>query len=297
MAYVFFDATLDLARTLGDVFESTATGGTTETLVDTKIFQTSGFWSDDPRGTLWLKLSTKASKQVTSHSTTTVTFSPAQGSVVAANDSYAIAPGIYPKYALEQAVKMGLKEIGRIPHETTHAAVANQESYTSDDNAVYDKEITGIEVANAASASFNWTPHYRWHQVPSTSRKLVYDEGTAPSSTNPVRVYYLDEHTEPTADTSVISTYINPERLRWAAAIHALRWRIQRTKQDDPAVPALLSEAKEMVAGMAATSIEEARTRVAEMAALQLAEAETMYAKMSALYPIARQQVPRHARW
>lgn len=285
MTYTLFQATLDLARRLGDVFESSATSGTTQTVVDSMLFQAAGWFADYPRGSLWLMITTKATKVITTHSGSTITFTPGQGSAVLAGDKYAAAPGAYPLYALKQAINMALRDIGKIPAEKQVTAVAAQETYTSADDTVFDEDIIGVEVANNASAPYYWTPHGRWHQVPSTPRSLVFDEGSAPANAYKMRILYLADHSELSADSDQISSDIHPNRLLAHAAVHALRWRLERTKMDDPTVPQLLNEAKEQVAGFVA------------MVQQQLAQAQVDQAQMAAQYPVRRTYRPRMARW
>jgi len=302
MAYTLFDATLDLSRILQDTFESTSTtNGTTTTLVDTGIYHETGFFSQDPRGTLWLKLATKASKIVTGHTTTTLTFTPAQSALVASGTSYAVAPGIYPKYALVQAINAALVEIGKIPYEGTEPAVANKESYTVTDNALFDEEIIGVEVASSLTAPYLWKPHYRWRQTVGTAtsgaRTFTFDEGSVPDGAYTMRFFYLLEHPAVSADSDVISSHIHPNLLKWTAAVHALRWRYIRSVQVDTSVVNLLNEGKETVGQLAAAGAGEAKKAVGDLAAQKVQEAIAMAQNAAAAYPIIRQHSPRHSRW
>lgn len=271
MAHTLFQATLDLARILMDVYESTATGGSTSTVVDSSIFQPSNHFSDDPKGTLWLKLATVASKVITGHTTTTLTFSPAQAGAVVAGDRYAAAPGHYPKYALIQAINAALAEMGKLPYQAQITPTAEKETYTVSDNAVFAEEIIGVQIGNASTSPYAWMPHYRWRQEytgTGPAMALIFDEGSEPQNTYPMLIYYRTIHPEVKLDSDVIHPSVHPDRLKWEAAVHALRWKYQRTKQDDPAQVALLNEAQDKAVTM----------RLA--------------------FPIIRQEAtPRHARW
>ena len=283
MAYTLFDATLALARSIEDVFEGTSTAnGLTTTLVDANIFQPAGYFSDDPKGVLWLKTTVPASKIITGHVGTTITFAPAQAALVASGTAYAAAPGVYPRYALIQAINLALEEIGRIPMEGELAAVANQQEYTATDDVLFDEEIIGIEVANAAAAPYNWTPHYNWRQTAGVTRRLVFDEATVPSTTNKLRVLYLKAHTPLVNDGDLVSSHIHPDLLKWVSAVYAYRWRYSRTKADDPSTVDLLNEAKERVGTLAQEKLQEAQLKARD-------------AFMR--YPISRQRTVRHARW
>lgn len=253
MAHTLFQATLDLARTIMNVWESTATGGSTSTVVDSSIFQASNYFSDDGKGTLWLKLSTVASKVITGHTTTTLTFTPAQAGAVAAGNLYAAAPGTYPKWVLIQAINAAITEIGLLPYQKQVTAVADQESYTSSHDAVFAEHIIGVEIANDSAAPYSWTHHGRWRQEITGSTPtltLIFDEGAIPANAYPMQIHYLAAHPEVKLDSDIIHPAIMPERLRWEAAVHALRWRYQAVKQDDPTHIALLNEAQQNVAAL-----------------------------------------------
>lgn len=285
MSYTLFQATLDLARILMDVYDGTATGGTTTTVADTALWQSAGWFSDDPRGTLWLHLTTKASKVITGHSGTTITFTPAQSGVVAAADKYSAAPGIYPKYLLIQAINAALVELGQMPYQKSVTPTAGKQSYISTDDAVFAEEIIGVELANAAATPYDYMPHYRWHQGytgTTPTWTFFFDIGTEPQTTYPMNIYYKMLHPSVSADADIIHPAIHPNRLKWEAAVFALRWRYERTKQDDPSQIALLNEGKERVAALAAETLPQAQ-----------ANAQTM----RSAYPIDRKESPHHAKW
>jgi hypothetical protein len=233
-----WDASLDLARVLTQVWNSTATGGTTTTVVDTAIDEPSNYFGTSTRnGTLWLDLTTDVTKVITGHTTTTLTFSPAQatptpGAVVAGNVYYA-APADFPRFVLFQSINAALQEIGRMPTVAEVTATIDQQEYDSDDNAIFENEIIKIELANDDSAPYNWTPHYNWKQVELTKRALVFAEGYVPDEANTMRITYLADHATLSTDAGVVNRIVNPNRLKWQAAVHALRWKIAHTKGDE----------------------------------------------------------------
>jgi len=286
MAITFFDAQLYLARVLMDVWESTATGGSTTTVIDTKLAYPDGYFSDQPRGTLFLDLTVKATKIITNHASSTITFTPAQGAAVQPNDIYMACPGIYPKHILEQSIKMALVKIGKVPASKDITMVVDQAEWDNTDDAIFDEEIIGVEFAGNAAAPYNWMPHYQWYQVQLTAGKtLVFHEGALPANTNKMRVFYIQDHPAMSTLTTEVSTFINTDRLIWTAAVHALRWRIQRVKQigDTSAeVGQLMTEAKENLLSQAQE---------------QLVEAQENVARLANLYPVVRQRTPHQARW
>jgi hypothetical protein len=286
MSYTYFEAQVDLARVLMDVWEGVATGGTTTTVIDTVLNYPDGYFSDNPRGTLFLDLATDAVAVITGHSSQTITFAPAQAGAVAANDIYYAAPGVFPKHIIEQSVKMGLKRIGKIPFAKDVAAVVDQQEWDSDDDTVFTQDIVGVEFAANAAAPFNFTPHYRWNQYMLSSKKtLVFNEGALPTTTNNMRIFYLDDHEPLTSLDDEISSFVNPDRLTWTAAIHALRWRIQRIKQ--------VADTSEQDGAL----MTEAKANLLSVSQEQLAEAEQQAVTLAQLFPIDRQKTPHHARW
>lgn len=247
MTYTRFDATLELARLLADVLESTATGGTTTTVVDTANLKPAGYYSGDDGGTLWLKLSTPATKRITGHTPVgTITFTPAQSAAIAAGNRYAAAPADYPHYVLVQALEHALDDIGTIPTEKTITAVADREDYDNDDDAIFDNKIVDVFISASTTDPNLWTRHQRWDQVYISTGKLTlrFDEFTCPTAALPMRIVYLNRHAELTADSAIINPIINPELLVALARVHAVRWMYQRKGQDDPSVVALLNEAQ-----------------------------------------------------
>jgi len=246
MAYTVFEATLDLARALMDVFEGTATGGSLTTVVDSNNVKPAGWFSDGDGGTLWLKLTTVVTKRISGHTPAgTITFTPAQAGAVVAGNRYAAAPGIFPRYVLLQALESALREYGALEFVELVTATADKEEYTSSDNAIFANEIIDIEIADELTDPYEWIRHQRWEQIWQTGKlTLIFDDYTCPDEARQMKIHYLAEHPELTSDTQEINPQVNPERLIAMARVHAYRWQYERVKQDDPSISALLNEAK-----------------------------------------------------
>jgi hypothetical protein len=243
MAYTLFDASLDLARILMDVFESVSTAaGTTTTLTDSALVEPNGYYSENGGGTIWIKGQSLA-RRVTGYNNKLLTWSPAVTSLVASGSAYAVAGSAYPLRVLVQAINTALREIGRLPLTEDVTPVAEQAEYTVDDNAVFEHEVVRIQLAQAAAEPYNFMPHYYWEQLHSLPRVLRFQPGYEPLYTYPMRVTYLAEHAGLVDDDDEISPAVHPDRLKWQAAVHALRWMLQRRGQDDPLVVELLNEA------------------------------------------------------
>jgi hypothetical protein len=235
-----FDSLLELARLVTDVYEGTATGGDTNTLLDTANTKTATYYDD---GCLWLKLTTKVSKKITTHAVGSIDFTPAQVGAIAAGNGYAAAP--MPRYVLIQALNRALQDIGPFPYQGTDTAVADQQDYDSDDDTIYTREIIGVEIATSTSSPYYYQPHYRWDQLYVGSKlTLRFDEDTQPDDVYPMRITYLDTHPELDTDDDTIHPQIDLQRLLWEAAIHVHRWDFERKHLDDPSVTPLLNEAQ-----------------------------------------------------
>lgn len=293
MGYSFFTAILDLARILTNVHEGVVTtSGSATGLIDTLLLEPNGHYLN---GTVWVPTSGSSgdSRVVTNHAGSRLDFA-AVDAAIDPGDRYMVASPDFPQYLLRQAINTALKEIGKVPRETTFNSQAGETEYDTTDCAYIGNDILLVEVAKGTSSPYYWTDHYRWRQIPGAPRKLVFDEGTQPQSVVTIRLTYLDWHAEMTADDDEISSYVNPDLLKWTAAIHAWRWRLQRVKSDEPYMAALLNEAQQK-------AVLEEQQRQAEVA-LEQASAMAKEAgqnQMIALnrYFIQRQRSASASRW
>ena len=142
MSYTLSTLLVDVYGELGQLTVSTATGGTTSTIVDSKqgdqhgdedsimwsafIIEDAGGESAAPEGEMAL---------VTSYTDSTGTFTSAASSwtvAPATGDIYAWANDFYPYYDTIRALNRGLKALGEIPlvDTTTLDVVAGQTEYT-----------------------------------------------------------------------------------------------------------------------------------------------------------------------
>jgi len=273
MTYTLFDATLDLARILTDVWESSAVSSGSNgvsALYDSEILHQDGFFGNSSEdGVLWLKLSTPASKRITDQTADILTFEPAQASSIVSGDRYAASSPEFPKYVLVQAINNALREIGTVPNVKDVTATADQETYDADDDSVFDYEIMAIEEATDDEAPYYWKSHTCWNQIPlsATSRQLVFWEDHIPAYAHTLRIHYLEPVSEVYQDADEINAQIEPDLVKWKAAIHAIRWKMQRTERDKPHWEKRLDEAQ-------------------QQAALTMAN-----------YPIKRHKRPRGSKW
>ena len=244
MSYRLFDLTLMLARLITDVTDGVATGGSDTTLIDT-LFPVAAPPDDHyNNGTIWMRSCANEGKTavITDWAQGTYTFSFATlGMLNAAGDLYSAATSDYPRHQLRQFINRALSDIGRVPatyEDATFVTVANQEEYTLPSGV---SDIYQVWIANGTTTPYDYVPHYGW-----TVRdgKLRFDTNSAPAvDSYRIRLIYPSTPSWLTTDAGTISDFLNPERVVWKAAVHALRWRMMRTRQDEPYIVDMLNEA------------------------------------------------------
>lgn len=249
MSYTLFDATLDLARTIMEVREGVASAnGSTTTLIDSSMgtLYPADYWNE---GTIWIPTRTGAAaqfKRVTDYVSTTytVTFEALTASITS-GDSYRIAPVDFPLYILKQKINAVLRAIGPMPVAATLNAVANQITYSSSDNSIFDEDIIAVEIATDDDTPYGWTPHYHWHQAHESSKKFIFDTDE-PEEVIPMRITYLSPHTEISVETTVINDQVHPDRLRWQGALECWRWKQMQQHSNDGTITEMLKESQQL---------------------------------------------------
>lgn len=229
-----FDLTLDLARVITNVVESIATDGSATTVIDTKFP-----WSSDGTnpaddhynyGTIWMTsgLNINHTATITDWTRLTSTFTFDTMTLLnATGDRYAVANREYPLWLLRQSIDEALEEIGGTDTtSTTLATIANTISYALP-SGVYN--VRSVEVANGTTAPYTWMTYNNWKLVGST-----IELDSAPPGGYTIRMTYYTTPTWLYLDSDTISDRINPELVKWTAAIHALLWRLKIMGDDDP---------------------------------------------------------------
>lgn len=234
------EAFLRLARIITNVAEGTATGGSTTTLVDTARWEPDDYFTT---GTIWFLSGTQVGKSavVTGWNGTTKTFSfLTPGGAIVAGVLYAVAPRDFPRYILQQGINAALNQIGS-PIEINEAllTVSGQERYTLPTGV---QNIQRVQVNTRASEPYYPMVHQQWEEL---EGKLVFYADPPQSTDYVIRLFYtpwLDAQPVD-ADSDTVAVEVAPERLAWQAAVHCLRWKVQRVKDDDPSWTRLLNEA------------------------------------------------------
>jgi hypothetical protein len=255
--------TLNVASYLARAYRGTATGGNATTVVDAGLTEPNGYFTG---GTIWMLsgLNSGKSAAVTwDVSTHTFTFST-MTLLNAAGNLYAAANLDYPRWLLIDSINRALSQIGDLPkYNTTLTTVADQEEYSIPAGIGVPYLV---EIAMYTAAPYGYYPHYNWKPI---NGKIVFIPDSQPDTAGyNIRLTYQGAHAELTADTDVLDNLVHPERVKWHAILHALRWMMSKRGPDDPMTAPLYAEA---VARAAETDIK---------------------------YPIIKQQMaPIHAFW
>lgn len=228
-------ATLDLARLIGEVVDSTATAtGSTTTLIDAgfpKRDSAGDVPADDyyNYGTIWFLDCTSTgiegkSAIVSDFESSTATFTYAgQLAATASGDTYAVMESIWPRYKLQQAVNLALQGIMAMPAlDTSLTTESNTETLTLP-AGVYNVRHIQIAKSTVDPYYFSDISQGYWEEK---NGYIYFKPGHWPDSTDyTVRLWYEAVHTNLSSDTSSISAYIHPLWLAWESAVHAYRWR------------------------------------------------------------------------
>ena len=243
--YNLTDLLQDAYRELGQLSVSTATGGTTVTLIDTKVKDKIGgddTWVD---GAIFIILdSTTAGTApegkfatITAWAESTGTFSFADmGTAPASGDTYGYASKMYPLYQMIELANDALRMIGDIPLiDTTTIDTASSKTE-------YDYEIAWkrspplkleIQTRTGDSDDNQWREFHRWHYRPATAGTdglIVLPQFPADKD---IAVWYMDRHPRVGAYGDAILKTIHPELAKRALVEKALQWQNSRMMGGD----------------------------------------------------------------
>jgi len=220
-----------------------ATGGSTTTVVDTKladeladsneddifnggsviVIEDAGGASAAPEGEF---------SRVTDYvaSSTTLTFSPAMTTAPASGDHVILIPPDFPLYDMIEMVNDALKYISRVPRfDTSITTAANQTEYTLP-LALKGRQILGIEVQGITTDADDnrWQPISNWR----TGYAAAGSTGTLLlpqlASGYTVRISYLAEHARVDAYDDYIDEHLDRNLVHAAVFAHALQWKNDR---------------------------------------------------------------------
>lgn len=239
-------ATLELARILTDVVESTATADGTSggyTIVDTAIPRIDLNENHFKGGVSWIQSGTCTgmSRKILSFSGGTGRYSvQTYGLRISSGVSYAASLPYYPQDVLKRAINTALVNISPILALDTDTTVADQESYSLGTGV---RNVKLIEIATSLVAPYNYVVNSTWEEK---NDKIYFDPGTQPTMSGyTINLWYSTyPSTELSSDTDSISAYYPMEWLKWEAAINALTWRDNLLGGDDPSIARQLETAR-----------------------------------------------------
>jgi hypothetical protein len=240
------EATLALARELDVVRErpASADGAAGKTTLVDKALRMEA--DELAEGTIWFVTSSQTpsnaglSRKIDRWANGTFTFLALPSQTKAA-DIYACAGPMFPRHELVSAINTALTKEGAYPQEdATLTTIAYQEDYTLPTGVF---GVINLEVACNLVAPYGYVPHRRWIEIGGKVRFL--GEWAPIAAGYKIRLTYKVNHTTIYADTDLISDYVNPTWLTWAAVEHARRTYFQKIGQDDKDSVSLLNEAKD----------------------------------------------------
>ena len=238
MSNKLFDLTLRVAVELGIVRQGTATGGSTNTIIDTNLLAT----LDDEYyklGTYWITdTSDDGAPEGESGviadnvgSTGTVTLQDVVSQAVAAGDKFAMAVPRYKLYELKQQINHALYMDGYIPViDTSLTTAANQREYSLPAAATRDLRQVNIysnldSDRNIPRPAYNWTiRHSATGSVDTLVLNRDYDAGLT------IELSYATQHASLEETTDELNEAIHPDRIVYTAAAGAMRAYRDRTR-------------------------------------------------------------------
>jgi len=217
-----FEVSLALADRLGVLRYSTATGGSTSTVVDTT--RTEGVNEFDG-GTIWIITDAGGLgaapegefARISSWTLTTHTFAISAITAVGAGDRYGFTAARYPLDVLVNAINSEIRKYKVVRYDSTSLDVVNAQSEYDLPDGIYSHNLIGVYEATVDDADDNrWTP-LNFHVLDSATQPLLVIDSPAGVG-NDIMLEYLAFH-EPVYDCDdVIDDMIPLERILPAAA-------------------------------------------------------------------------------
>lgn len=238
MSQTLFDLTLRTAIQLQAVRQGTATGGATNTIIDTNLLAT---LDDDyyKQGTYWVTDTTDDGAPENEMgiisafvgSTGTATLQDTLSAAIAAGDKWAMCAPRFKLYELIQQINEALYIDGYIPvTDTSLTTVADQREYTLPQAATLDLRDVKIYTNNDSDRnipipSLNYEIRYT---ATGSADTLVLDQDYTAGLT--IELTYGAQHADLEVSTDKLNDSIHPDRIVYAAAANAMRAYRDRTR-------------------------------------------------------------------
>jgi hypothetical protein len=183
---------------------------------------------------------------VVDHTGDRIEFTPAAPTLIT-TPTYSLFDATFPRTILIQSLGMALRDFGDIPVTREITTVENQEEYDYVDSAQVftGNQLIKVEVATQMNEPYEYYTHRNWHMGhdAANGNTLRFDPGHVPNGGYKMRLTYWCKHvdvlghetfewyTYAVQDGLEIAPILQPERLSWAAAVYALRWKVQRSPE------------------------------------------------------------------
>lgn len=231
MTDTMFDVVYHTAVALGIVsVDTTATGGSTTTIVDTKRTEADDLWNG---GTAFAMESSEYSK-VTDYvlSTHTITVSPAFSQVMVSGNRYALAKKRYPLDIIVQQINRALQSLGSIAVTDTDSivTVTSQTEYDLPVEASYDLRQVWFQTNTTSSTDNEWVNLHNWSVQPGdigVGNVLVLHSGL--DGGYKLKLVYTGKHPTVYSATDEISESVYIDRLVASAVVNCMTWLYQKT--------------------------------------------------------------------
>jgi len=249
--FLLFDATLGLARILMDVHEGQIESSSENTITDSYILQKKWFANENEQGTIWFYQPERTIRFIVDQADTTLTFAPQVTNPPEICTWYSAAPPDFPRNLLFQSINGALAEIGPLINtKEIDITDKNKLEYDEIDDKIFNHKISAIYMARKDKTS--WMLNQNWNQIelPEGKRALVFQEEYKPHYSEIMRVHYYEPVKYLIDSEDIINPSINKDALIWRAAVHALRWKLQRTEKDAPHYEDRYKEALAMAASL-----------------------------------------------
>ncbi len=214
-----FDVMLRLARELDEVWESTATGGSATTLVDTKCTEPDDYWNT---GSLFMITNAATAVQNTvitptdwAKTTATLTIPTITPASIAAGNKYLLLKAKWPRASLVRAVNVALAKQWLISQDETLTVVDSKLVYTLPTGV---SRVMQVWLGNDTDG---WEQHHFWAEENGELRFAQHE----PGSDETVRLRYRTLHSTVGADSDTIDNQIRLDLLQWDALAELHRWR------------------------------------------------------------------------
>ena len=217
-----FDLTLQVARQVTEVIESTATAGSATSLTDAAtLTYPDGHFTG---GTLWIKSGTHQGKLVTPSAFQSGVLTFPTLTTTIGTPRYAVIPeSPYPYRQIVTAINNAFDD-ARAWILKSDATLTGDGSTTEFTLPAGVSDVAKVEVYDAAYPYTKFISTH-WAEV---NGKLVFDNATPPVDGWTIRVWYQARHDDLNAYTDALDNSLRVEWLKWKACENLLTWAMRR---------------------------------------------------------------------